>query len=201
MQNKITTGKFLTNTYLLSNKDERIVIDPGYNIVDYLPQIKSKNVVAVLLTHCHCDHIDSIGHFDCPIYIHEQELESFKNENNLYKLLGDTPSFDYDKLNIITFKDKETLNISKFSIETIHTPGHTKGSSCFLYKDMLFTGDTLFKESIGRTDFPSGDHSLIIKSVNALASGLDPKIKVFPGHGEQTTIKDERKNNIFIKTT
>ncbi|MFI3329990.1 MAG: MBL fold metallo-hydrolase [bacterium] len=200
MTTKITTGKFQTNTYLLTNKDDCIVIDPGYNISEYLPKIKAKNVVAVLLTHCHCDHVDGIGNFDCPIYIHQDDFDSFKNENSLYDLLGDTPSFDYDKLNIKTFEDKEILNISKFNIEAIHTPGHTKGSTCFLYKDMLFSGDTLFKNSIGRTDFPSGNHALILNSINKLANGLDGKIKVFPGHGDETTIKEERRNNIFIKT-
>ncbi len=200
MQSKITTGKFQTNTYLLTNKDDCIVIDPGYNIEEYVAKIKTKNVIAVLLTHCHCDHIDGIGKFDCPIYIHELDYEGLKNENSLYDLLGDTRSFEIDKLNIETFKDKETLNLGKFSIEAIHTPGHTKGSTCFLYKDMLFSGDTLFKESIGRTDFPTGNHHEILKSINNLAHGLDGKIKVFPGHGPQTTIKDERKNNLFIKT-
>ncbi len=196
---KITTGKFQTNTYVITSKDECIVIDPGYNIQSYIPKIKSKKVVAVLLTHCHCDHIDGIGEFDCPIYIHKDDYDGLKNECNLYSMLQDTPSFDYNKLNIKTFEDKEVLNISRFSLGVIHSPGHTKGSSCFIYKDMLFTGDTLFKESIGRTDFPTGNHALILKSIKAITEALDNKTVIHPGHGDETTIKDEKKNNIFLR--
>ncbi len=196
---KITTGKFGTNTYIIDSKDECILIDPGYNISEYLDKIKKFKVVGILLTHCHCDHVDSIGLFDCPIFIHESDFDGLKNDNSLYKLVGDKPSYEFGKLNLRSFKDKDILDISRFSFEIIHTPGHTKGSSCFLYKDILFTGDTLFKESIGRTDFPSGDHKSIIESIKKVCSSLDSKTRILPGHGEETTIKDELRNNLFLK--
>lgn len=199
---KFTTGMFQTNTYLLISKDECILIDPGFDIDECRKMIEKdkKKVVAILLTHCHCDHVDSIGLFDCPIYIHEDDYESLNNEVCLYDMVGVKKSFDFKKLNLIKFKDKETLDISRFTIETIHTPGHTKGSSCFIYKDMIFTGDTLFKESIGRTDFPTGDHKEILISLKKIIKEVDHKLKVCPGHGDYTTLKDEVKNNLFIKT-
>lgn len=196
---KITTGKFETNTYILDSGSECILIDPGFDIANYFDDISKYKVVAILLTHCHCDHIDGIGMFDCPIYIHAQDFDGLSNHNNLYKLLGDIPSFDISKLNIIQIHGGDTLQISKFNIEVIHTPGHTKGSCCFLHKDTLYTGDTLFKNSIGRTDFPTGDHKMILESIKNLTNGMDNKIRICPGHGENSTIKDEKKNNLFLK--
>ncbi len=197
---KITTGHFQTNTYIVDSKDECIIIDPGYDIEKYLDKINKFKVLAVVLTHNHCDHIDSIGLFDCPIYVHKDDYDGLKNNiDSLYHLLGGKPSFDYNKLNIIKLRDEEELHIGKIVLNVLHTPGHTSGSCCFMYKDVLFTGDTLFKESAGRTDFPSGDHKTLLKSLTKL-SKLDPKIKVYPGHGDATTIKDEKKNNLFLRT-
>lgn len=196
---KITTGKFETNSYIVDSGSECVLVDPGFGIENYLEEINKYKVVAILLTHCHCDHIDGIGYFDCPIYIHEDDKEGLKNHCNLYSMLGDTPTFNYSKLNIKTFHGEDIIKINDFVFEVIHTPGHTKGSSCFLYKEQLITGDTLFKNSIGRTDFPTGDHKTILNSLKTLVNGLDPRVKVLPGHGENSTIKDEKKNNIFLK--
>ncbi|MFI3252141.1 MAG: MBL fold metallo-hydrolase [bacterium] len=197
---KITAGKFETNTYMINSGDECILIDPGYEIAQYLEEIKKYKVVAVLLTHCHCDHLDGIGMFDCPIYIHELDYPGMTNHCNLYNMLGDIPSFDFKKLNIVKVHGGNTLQISNFSIEVIHTPGHTQGSCCYLHKDVLYTGDTLFQNSIGRTDFPTGDHKILLKSLKQIVDGVDPKTKICPGHGPNSTLKDEKKNNVFVKT-
>lgn len=196
---KITTGKFEVNTYLINSGEDCVLIDPGFGIAEYIDEINKYNVVAILLTHCHCDHIDGIGMFNCPIYIHTEDKDGLSNHNNLYKFLGDIPSFDLNKLNVVEVHGGDTININKFSFEVIHTPGHTKGSCCYLHKDNLYTGDTLFKESIGRTDFPTGDHKAILNSINSLANGMDNRVKIHPGHGDSSTIKDEKKNNMFLK--
>lgn len=195
---------FFTNCYIENGIDKCFIVDPGSNI----NLIKSKltlPVEFVLLTHGHMDHIDMIGEFDCPIYIHELDYEKLKNiDNSLYSSFGTKPKYDFSKLNIKKVKNGDLIPFNNTFIKVISTPGHTNGSVCYLYKDKLYSGDTLFKCSMGRTDFPTGNESDMKKSLVSLIDSLDDKIRVYPGHGEHTTIHDERLNNdyyIYYKKT
>ena len=173
-------------------------MDPGLDLDPFLAEINKYNIKGILLTHCHLDHIDGIGHFNCPVYIHESDYEGLTDKNlSLYNMSRKTPSYNINSLSIVKVKDNDEIAFNKNTIKVISTPGHTKGSVCYLYKDKLFTGDTLFKQSIGRSDFPSGNEKQLANSLIKIIDSLDGTIKVYPGHDEPTTIKDEKKNNMY----
>ncbi len=194
-------GELETNTYVISKGGECVVVDPGLGFEKYANEIKEKyNILAILLTHGHVDHIDGIRYFDCPIYISNLEIEFFKNKDlNLYSWFGNKIPFDITKYKVIKLSDNDQIDLLDAPIKVIATPGHTKGSVSFLYKDRLFAGDTLFKESSGRIDLPSGNGMDMLKSLIKLIDGLVDNTIVYPGHGSRTTIRDERKNNVYYK--
>ena len=202
---KIPTGKWRENCYVLNNsKKETIIIDPGAeeNIIDkYIEQCKLK-VVAILNTHGHYDHVGAVQYlkdkFNVPFLIGLSDKYLLKTANLYVKLFDGSdhiqiPSVDYyyDQLNL---KDV----IEGFNIEVIYTPGHTQGSVCLLFDDYLFTGDTLLKGKIGRTDLPGGDHHVLKKSLK-IVRNFPNKTMIFPGHGSSSTIGNELGNiNKFI---
>ena len=198
----LTTGFYFTNSYVISNdKKECIIVDPGLQYKNAANYIKNNyKPLAILITHAHMDHIDGIAYFsDLPIYLYITEKEVFDDENiNLYETIGRVSPYKTDDLNIRYVKDMEEIQISDFKFKVIHTPGHTKGSCCYLMGDDLFTGDTLFNCSIGRTDFPTGNMNMMEKSLNKLMNSLDDNVKCYPGHEDLTTIGYERKHNPFI---
>ncbi len=201
MIEKYTGGAFETNTYLLSSSGKCIIVDPGLDFEQTALKIKNEyEVVAILLTHGHIDHIDGIRYFDVPVFIHEQELSFLEDDcRSLYRLMNLKLPFSKEQIDIRPIKDEQILHLADFSIRVIHTPGHTIGSVCFLWNRFLFSGDTLFKNSIGRTDFPTGDAFKMKNSLKKLAAFLDDTVKIFPGHDEATTWKWERKNNPYLK--
>ena len=119
-------------------------------------------------------------------------------EESLYRMVGLNIPFDSNNLNIIEVNDNDIINLLDSEIKVIATPGHTDGSVCYLYKNILFSGDTLFSNSIGRTDFPTGSIKMMKESLAKL-SHLSNQIKVYPGHDLKTTIKDEKENNPYLK--
>ena len=191
-----------SNCYMISTNDAAVVIDPGFEsqiITDFLKENQDKERL-ILLTHSHFDHIGAakalrettdtkigIGEFDA-----DALLDTNKNLSDQFraKLLP----FKADFL----FCDEEIVTVGDLSFKVLHTPGHTPGGVCYLVNDILFSGDTLFDKSIGRTDFPGGDFDTLEKSVKRLYQ-LDQDIKVLAGHGEATTIGDEKKYNPFIR--
>lgn len=193
MQTFLLNGIIPVNSYVFSTENNTYIVDPGSDKEQLLEIIKNNNIDGVLLTHGHADHIGLIGLFKCPIYIHEEDYEMIINDSiNCYKLLGLKHEYDVDKLNIIKIKDEDIID----GIKVIHTPGHTKGSVSFLYKNKLFSGDTIFKSSIGRTDLPTGDMKKMKESILKLME-LDDHINIYPGHDNKTTIKDEKKYNPY----
>lgn len=200
MIEKITTGSFLTNSYIISNEGKCIVVDPGLDFKAYAEDIKNKyQVEAIFLTHGHIDHIDGIGFFDVPIYIHKLEKEFLKDPTlSLYSAFGTRPNFDYSRLNIVEIDEGMTIDLIGYRFLVYHTPGHTRGSVCYLWNDKLLSGDTLFCESVGRTDFPTGDMLSLKRSLKRLA-GLKEHITVYPGHDDKTTIHNEKRNNPFMR--
>jgi len=187
-------GAYQTNCYLAwgDNADSCVVIDPGYTPEIILSEAKKQNktIAAVLLTHGHFDHVGGVRELaervGCPVYIHEQELslpESF-TAGPLY----------YTN----TYGEGDVLELSNLSIRVLHTPGHTPGSVCLMAEDILFSGDTLFQDSIGRTDFPGGSFGQMQKSLQRLKA-LPGDYRVLPGHGPATTLDEERKYNPYLQ--
>ena len=185
----------LSHVYLLCRFDSCILIDPSHSYDDIVHAIGERTLTAILLTHAHMDHIDLIGSFDVPIYLHQNDAHLlFEDQYNGYA----PKSHPYKRKNLdlryVSHGDK--IPLADHMIEVIHTPGHTKGSLSFLYEQKLFTGDTLFKESVGRHDLYSGNLPELRKSVLDLLS-LPSAIKIYPGHDETSTVRYEQKNNAF----
>ena len=191
---------FTANCYIIKNKNFTAVIDPGIYYEKAVLELKKADNAYILLTHCHFDHILGVKKIkeetNATIFISEQDKDGLKDSrlSLASEVRQAQHSVEADELiynnTLIPFYDTD--------IKVISTPGHTKGSVCFLIKDKLFSGDTLFSGSIGRTDFPTGDYREIKESLKKLLK-LNENIVVYPGHGEATTIKDEKNFNPFLK--
>ena len=191
-------GLFQTNTYLLEIEDNCILIDPACKIDKLLPLLENKKLLAVLLTHGHFDHIkacdDLYKKYSVPIYIHEADVDMTKDGSS-----GKVFGLQYvPTISVPLVKLKEgKYEIGPFKFEVIFTPGHSKGSVCYLFKDCIFTGDTLFRLACGRTDLVGGSNSEIRHSLKLLSS-LDPNLIVYPGHDESTVLAFEIENNPYM---
>ena len=196
---RLVLGEISVNCYLISSENAAIVVDPGYYssaIVDFLNENKEKSRL-ILLTHGHFDHIGAAKQISdetgVKIGIGENEVTYLKRPSlNLSASFGlPIKAFEPD----YTYKDGETFLVGDLQIKVIETPGHTKGSVCYLIEDTLLSGDMLFFESYGRTDFPGGDFDEIKESFYKLITTLGGDTKVFPGHDEYTTIAHEAEFN------
>lgn len=165
-------GMVQTNCYIVANEQtgECLIIDPGASGEKLAEKIRSAGyrAVAILLTHGHFDHVGAARTlariFDIPIYAHEAEKSTLKYpEKNVSWMVGVQESYDAD----LFLKDNEELQLAGFTIRVLHTPGHTEGGCCYYLPEekVLFSGDTLFAQSVGRTDLPGGSMSQIVRSV------------------------------------
>ena len=197
----LQSGPLNVNTYFLVNDEgQAVVIDSGenYKKVKSVEELYNIKIKAVLLTHAHFDHCGNAKKLqDDGAMICVSELDALKllNDDNLSKDFG--RKFEYltaDK----TFNDGDLLDICGIKIKVIATPGHTDGSVCFLVDNLLFTGDTLFLGSVGRTDFKSGNRNDLVQSIKKLFA-LNGDYAVYPGHDEFTTLEHERKYNVFAE--
>ncbi len=200
-------GMVGTNCFLAVNSEtgEMLVIDPGDNadvIADYVSK-KELHPKAVLLTHGHFDHCMAAQQlaeqYQVPVYVHEDDKETMENPAyNCSGMIGRNLVFHADTF---LHGEEDHLSLAGFEIEVYHTPGHTPGGVCFYIKSegILFSGDTLFCESVGRTDFPKGSMSQLVRSINDRLFPLPDDTKVLPGHGEWTTIGAERRYNPFLQ--
>lgn len=202
---KITLGVCQTNTYFIyrEGSSDIIVFDPA-DRGEYLFskfQEKGFNVVAILLTHGHFDHILGIADLQkltsAKLYASEDEAELAKDiELNCSQMFRRECSVDPDVL----FTDGELVTIADIELEVIKTPGHTIGGCCYYIKEagFLISGDTLFLESVGRTDLPTGSMGTLIRSIKEKIFPLPDETIVYPGHGPATTIEHEKEYNPFI---
>ncbi len=193
-----------TNCYLVTNKEtgELLVIDPAAAPERLIREIDAMNVQpkAILLTHGHFDHIGAAmklkAQYDIPIYAHTAEKEILENEDKNLSMMtgrGYTASADHYLI------DQEQLVLAGFEIRAIHTPGHTIGGCCYYFETegVLFAGDTLFRCSVGRTDFPTGSMKQIHDSIHQKLFVLPEETVVYPGHDQSTDIKYEKMFNPY----
>ena len=201
-------GKITANTYIIKNKDnEGIIVDPGFNqnnsLINHIHKL-GVNIVGILLTHAHYDHIgaleDIVNVFPNAItYLSCEEDDVLDNPKYNLSAYDGVKKLTFRPTNIRLLNDFEKFNLAGFEIEIIHTPFHTKGSSCYYIKDenALFSGDTLFFGTIGRSDLPTGSSRSIDSSLRKLLA-LPLSTKIYPGHGALSTLERERKYNTYL---
>src|SRR5574344_1659778 len=195
---RMILGPVRTNCYIVKRKDsdKAIIIDPAAESSEIEIMLTKMGVVpvAILLTHGHFDHIGAVetlrNHFSLKVYACEKEKELMMTEKNLGSMIGESLSVKADEY----VNDGQILEIDGIQFKVIYTPGHTIGSVCYYIESekMLFSGDTLFFHSHGRTDFPTGSQSAIIRSIKDKLMLLKDETVVYPGHDEDTTIGSER---------
>ncbi|HCW54252.1 MAG TPA: MBL fold metallo-hydrolase [Clostridium sp.] len=193
----IIAGMYEENCYLLidDKTKECGIIDPGGNAKGIENVIQSKGLEAkfILITHGHSDHVDGVEEIskdlNIPFYISKTDEEYMKKDDMVFGAFLKSP---------IYLKEGDTVAFGSHTIKVIETPGHTKGGLCFLVDDLLFTGDTLFQGTIGRSDLPGGDMGELINNIKTKLLPLGDDIKVFPGHGPSSTIGFEKVRNPYL---
>ncbi|AQS58363.1 MBL fold metallo-hydrolase [Desulforamulus ferrireducens] len=201
---KLPVGNLEANCYIIGcpATGQAAVLDPGDEAGRILEQLKQAQltVSAIILTHGHADHIGAVGELKkatgAPVMIHAQDAEALTNPAvNLSAWLGEILEFKpADRL----LQDGDTITVGEVTLEVIHTPGHTLGGICVKTGNVLFTGDTLFAQSVGRSDFPGGNHTTLIQSIKQKLLVLPEETVVYPGHGGATTIGQEKAHNPYL---
>lgn len=189
MLRKIVVGPYQANCYLLGCPEtlEGVIIDPGDEAFSIVAQATKNriNIRSILITHGHFDHTGAAAEIrkitGAPVYIHE----------------GDAAGLPFQPDGLL--HEGLKIQAGRYTLGVIHTPGHSKGGVCFHTPGAVFTGDTLFAGSIGRTDFPGGDHAGLIQGVIQKVFPLGDDLRVYPGHGPATTIGRERRSNPFFR--
>lgn len=205
-------GMLACNCYVLADRQgsDAIVVDPGQRAFAPLRRILDENRLtpaAVLVTHGHIDHIWSAQKvadtFGCAVYIHPADrhmlTDPIRGFGPRIAQVALGTLFREPRQIVELDRDGAVLDVGGISVTVDHTPGHTRGSVCFRASDVVFTGDTLFKQSVGRTDLPGGSGRDLLDSIITKLLVLDDDTRVLPGHGEATTIGAERGANPFLQ--
>ena len=201
---KIVVGQLDVNCYIISDgsNSEALVIDPGDEPEKIIECIDAAGLQPkyIIFTHAHYDHVCAAkelhDQYNAVIMMHEQEKTTYRMTTQLCLSWGYAPE-DFPEPERLV-KDNDTFSVGTISFKVIHTPGHTPGSICILGENTLFSGDTLFKGSIGRTDLPGGDFGLLSQSLKKLIH-LPHETKVMCGHETETSIAEEIKDNPFLR--
>ncbi len=202
---KTILNEFAENSYILSEDEVTYVIDPGSNTASMLSYLEKHALhpQAILLTHGHFDHIQGVNElmerYRIPVFIHPDERDFLFDPNLNLSTLMREPYRVFQKELVKVYHENQTFPLGTQEIRVLHTPGHTRGSVSFALDSMLFSGDALFKETIGRTDLPTGDHRTLIETVHRLIESFPENTLVYPGHGPMTTIVHEKHHNPYVK--
>jgi len=198
----IPTGEFQENCYFYDlGEGKCFVIDPGCDAEYLISELKDEGLspTAILLTHAHFDHISAVKQlvdaFDIPVYLHPDDIPLYTSPMNCMP-----PSYPpQNRPDTVSWDDWSIDDVPCPKI--IFTPGHTPGGCCILFPDenVMFTGDTLFNLSIGRTDLPGGDYLQLMESIRNQLLPLDDDIRFYPGHGPSSTIGVEKAQNPFLQ--
>jgi len=203
MEIKILSDIYMDeNTYLITENGNGVLIDPGSSYEDVIKFAGDINIKYIFLTHCHYDHIKGVEKLrqitGAELCVTEECAENIKNPNvNLsgawldYKIILENPE--------IILNENEVFNFEGIEVKTIKTPGHTNCSTCFMFGNDLFSGDTLFLQTTGRWDLPTGDEDTLRKSIKEKLYTLNDEINVYPGHGKKTSIGYEKKFNFLVR--
>ena len=190
------------NNYLIINEDtkEAALIDCSCFDDEILTEIEDQkaNLKYVLLTHGHFDHITGLNDTDedVKVLMHSADMEWIKELNTYLPMIG-MPAMKTPRIDGY-FSDGDIIKLGNLEIKVIHTPGHTQGGVCFYVENNLFSGDTIFRESIGRCDLPGGDYNQIIDSIEERIFTLPEETVIYPGHGRTTTVGWEKVHNSFM---
>lgn len=185
-----------SHVYLICRFGHCLLIDPSHSYETILEKLSDQMLDGILITHAHSDHVHLIHHFNVPIYMSHQDASLlFDDKHNGYHEMK-RPFLRKD-LNIVIVKDQDEIKLSDKVVKVIETPGHTKGSLSFLFENYLFTGDTLFKNDIGRYDLYTGNLFDLKRSVMKLIDSFHNNTVIYPGHDDKSTIREEKRNHPF----
>ena len=194
----IMVGPIMTNCYLLQDEKAKVcaLIDPGDDAkrVETMVDNSGCTLQYILLTHGHFDHWGAVRplleKYDVPVYIHNADVTDRDGGDLLFRRLDEQHQCYYD--------EGDALTLGDMSIRVMHTPGHSKGSVCLVVNDVIFAGDTLFRSSCGRTDFPGGDYREMLSSLARLGR-MEGNYHVYSGHERDTELDAERRFNPYMK--
>ena len=198
---------YQTNTYLIWDEQslEGLLLDPSKSSSKVLDKINELNIKIkyIVNTHGHFDHIGGNEYFskklNSPIAIGEYDAELLTSpQKNLSMFCEEKVISPEAKL---LLKDRDIINLGKESLKILFTPGHSKGAICLLHKNLLFAGDTIFQNSIGRTDLPGGNYKNLINSIEKKIYSLPDDVFILTGHGNPTSVKHEKRHNPFVKVS
>ncbi|MFP7364729.1 MBL fold metallo-hydrolase [Corynebacterium callunae] len=202
-------GPYKTNCYLVRGDKDVAIIDPGMHSYDDLVEYITSNdlnVDKIVLTHGHIDHIRDAGalaqRFQAPVYIHKDDIFFFEG----YKVSTTKTAMLFDAANMVNpapesvfeLFDGETITLAGEEFTLAHAPGHSPGCTLLVGKEYCFSGDVLFKGSIGRTDLDYSDDAAMTNSLRTVVLGLDDALQILPGHGPTTTMRAERMGNPYL---
>jgi glyoxylase-like metal-dependent hydrolase (beta-lactamase superfamily II) len=193
----IVIGAIQENCYVVFDEKSKdaVILDPGGNgpIIEKVIEDLGAKVKSILLTHGHFDHVGAVEYladkYKVPFYISKEDEEWIERDSTVFGPLRKADGY---------LKDGDTLSFANKDIKVIATPGHTQGGVCLLIEDKLFTGDTLFQGSVGRSDFPGGSFEALIKGIKNKLIPLGDDVEVYPGHGSTSTIRYEKERNPFL---
>lgn len=198
---RYVSSGMLENCYVVEDENNKVcaVIDPGDVIDELIDHINGLNVGYIMLTHGHFDHIGGVEKIkaitSAPVVIHNGDVEMLKDPMlNLSAHVGMDISLKPD----IVLNGGELIAVGEIAINVVHTPGHTPGSVCYVCDGVMFSGDTIFAQSIGRTDFVGGDSKKIKDSIEMMIK-LYPDVTLYPGHGESAMMREFVKNWSTLK--
>jgi glyoxylase-like metal-dependent hydrolase (beta-lactamase superfamily II) len=199
----LVVGRLQTNCYILASKGEALVVDPGdeaARILRYVNDLKAK-LKTIVATHTHFDHVLGVTELKtqtgAPFLVHKDDLETLEAMQERVRMFFGLKVPAPPKIDGF-FKDGDSVKFGDETLKVLHTPGHSPGSISLVGDGYVITGDALFNQSIGRTDLPGGDFDTLINSIKSKLFALSDDTMVYPGHGPETSIGDERLANPFV---